>query len=146
HITATDISANALDIASENALLNDCPNITFLQGSWFECVAEDGFDLILSNPPYVAPGDPHLNEGDLPYEPASALIAKDSGLSDIQNLLLNAKNFLIIGGWIGIEHGYNQGESVREIMRVNGYHQVSTIQDLADIDRITVGQWRDANE
>jgi len=146
HITATDISANALDIASENALSNHCPNIKFSQGSWFDCVSKVSFDLILSNPPYVAPGDPHLSEGDLPYEPMGALVASDNGLSDIQNLLLNAKNFLFSGGWVGIEHGYNQGESVREIMQVNGYHQICTIQDLADIDRITVGQWRDNNE
>lgn len=137
-ITATDISEKALQIATENALSNQCEHITFIKSDWFESIADRGFDLILSNPPYIEPGDPHLLQGDLPYEPVSALVAEDKGLSDIINLVANARTYLNTNGWLGIEHGYDQGAAVRQIMQEAGYTMITTIKDLADNDRLTV--------
>ena len=141
HIVATDISEAALTVARDNAARNHCCNITFLCGSWFECLNETDFDIILSNPPYVEESDPHLSEGDLPFEPRSALIAEENGLADIQCLIKNAKFFLKSGGWLGIEHGYNQGRVVRNLMLKNGYQRMKTIEDLAGIERVTVCCW-----
>jgi len=146
NIIATDISEKALAIAKENAELNLCQNITFLLGNWFEPISDKNFDMIVSNPPYVVPGDPHLKEGDLPYEPIGALVASENGLSDIQSLASSAKSHLNSGGWLGIEHGYNQAEAVTEIMTRHGYKNISTIKDLAGIDRLTICQWRNDDE
>jgi len=140
-IHATDISVKALRTARENAVANECGNITFIEGYWFEAVSENKYFLILSNPPYVAPGDPHLKEGDLPFEPSTALIAEEKGLSDIEYLVANAKDYLHTGGWLGIEHGYDQSAAVQQLMQQQGYNNIQTIQDLAGVDRISVCQW-----
>jgi len=138
-IVATDVSHSALNIARENAQLNLCSNINFLQGSWFDCVNDRHYDLIISNPPYIDAEDPHLGQGDLPYEPESALVAADSGLSDIKSLVANAAQYLNTDGWLGIEHGYEQGDAVSNLMQQHGYNSIQTIKDLAGIDRFTIG-------
>jgi release factor glutamine methyltransferase len=145
-IVATDKSEGALTVARDNANTNHCSNITFLCGNWFDCVNDSDFDIILSNPPYVAEDDPHLSEGDLPFEPHSALVAEENGLSDIQCLIYDAKHYLKSDGWLGIEHGYDQGRVVRKLMLENGYQNMRTMNDLAGIDRITVCCWSDDHE
>ncbi|MCP4411825.1 MAG: peptide chain release factor N(5)-glutamine methyltransferase [Gammaproteobacteria bacterium] len=143
---ATDISETALALAGKNATRNGCEKITFLMGNWFEAVDNERFELIVSNPPYVAAGDPHLQEGDLPYEPIGALVAKEKGLSDIQYLISNAKKYLCNNGWLGLEHGFDQAEKVRQIMLQQGYANIQTIQDLAGTDRLSVCQWEKHHE
>jgi len=145
-IHATDISDKALQLATKNAALNECKNISFSMGNWFDAIIENGFHLILSNPPYVALGDPHLEEGDLPYEPITALVAEDKGFSDIQCLVANAKNYLHTGGWLGIEHGFEQAKGVSELMDRHGYQNIQTIQDLSGMDRLSVCQWNNEDE
>lgn len=144
-IVATDISAKALNLAEENAKSNHCHNISFLQGSWFECIEAIKFDLIISNPPYIEQGDPHLIEGDLSYEPNRALVAADKGLAEIRSLLANAKHYMNTDAWIGIEHGYDQATEVVNIMEQQGYQSITTYKDLANIDRLTTGCWRSEN-
>ena len=143
---ATDISEAALELARKNATTNSCKSITFLKGSWFDAIGSEKFELIVSNPPYVATGDPHLQEGDLPYEPIGALVAKENGLSDIQYLISEAKNYLYSNGWLGLEHGFDQGDKVRQMMSEHGYQNIQTIQDLAGIDRLSVCQWEEHHE
>ncbi len=145
-IFATDISEKALELAGRNAIRNGCEKITFLLGNWFEAVEDERFELIVSNPPYVVAGDPHLQEGDLPYEPIGALVAKENGLSDIQYLISNAKKYLYSNGWLGLEHGFDQAEKVRQMMSEQGYQNIQTIQDLAGIDRLSVCQWEKYHE
>ncbi len=145
-IHATDCSVKALKVAIENASANECKNIIFINGHWFEPVDEHKYALIISNPPYVAIGDPHLKEGDLPFEPYDALVAKDKGLSDIQSIITRAKNYLHTGGWLGIEHGYEQAFNVQQFMVEQGYDKIQTMQDLAGRDRVSVCQWNNNNE
>ena len=137
NIVATDYSEAALNIARENAESNNCDNIQFLQGSWFECLNDEKFDLILSNPPYVAPSDPHLSAGDLPSEPYAALVADNNGLADIEHIIAHAQNYLIPEGMIALEHGYNQAQEIRAMMTEQGFRMAKTHSDLANIDRVT---------
>jgi len=145
-IYATDISESALEIAKKNAATNGCETIIFRKGHWFEAIGNEKFQLIVSNPPYVAVGDPHLQEGDLPYEPIGALVADEKGLSDIQYLVSNAKDYLHANGWLGLEHGFDQAESVRQMMLQQGYHNIQTIKDFAGIDRLSICQWEKHHE
>ena len=140
-ILATDFSEVALVIARENAEINGCNNIQFIQSNWFSGIKNKRFNLILSNPPYVADDDPHLQQGGLPFEPITALVADENGIADIKNIINNAKNFLTSKGLLAIEHGYLQGEAVREIMISEGYLEATTLQDLAGIDRISTCRW-----
>ena len=145
-IIATDKSEKALQVAKENAKMNNCSNVKFLLGNWFECVVDRSYDMIVSNPPYVTANDPNLNEGDLSYEPQLALVAADNGLSDLQQLIINARDYLKNDGWLALEHGNEQGMMVRELMSKNGYIQIQTIKDLAGNDRLTISQWNSDHE
>ncbi|MDW1843945.1 HemK/PrmC family methyltransferase, partial [Vibrio sp. Vb0839] len=110
------------------------------QGSWFEPIAEGTkFALIVSNPPYIDEKDPHLSQGDVRFEPKSALVADENGLADIRHISDLARQYLEEGGWLAFEHGYDQGEAVREIMRGFGYQQVVTEKDYGGNDRVTLG-------
>lgn len=134
-----DFNAAAVELAQSNAVRNQVQNVKFFESDWFSLVTKSDFNLIVSNPPYVAAGDPHLQQGDLVFEPNSALIAKDNGFADIKIICDQARNFLTPGGAVMFEHGFEQGEKAREIMLSFGYSQVETIQDLAGQDRITRG-------
>jgi release factor glutamine methyltransferase len=138
-VTAIDLSPGALAIARANALALGA-RLNFLHGSWFEPLpTEASFDLIVSNPPYVAPGDPHLSLGDLRFEPSSALVGKADGLGDIRLIIAGAANHLLPGGWLLFEHGYDQAEPCRELLSAAGFTLVQSWQDLAGIARVSGG-------
>lgn len=138
-VTAVDVSAGALAIASGNArdLGARC---RFLQSDWYGALeAGAAFDLIVSNPPYIASGDPHLDEGDLRFEPPGALTDFGDGLTAIRTIVAGAVSRLKPGGWLAIEHGFDQGEPCRTLFRAAGLGRVDTLRDLAGLDRVTVG-------
>lgn len=140
-VQATDSSAEALRIARENALNLGLSNVSFYPGNWFSALPVDTrYDLILSNPPYIPEQDPHLSQGDLPHEPSSALVAGHDGLSDIRTITAQAGAHLKPGGWLLLEHGFDQGPAVRDLYRQGGFNAIQTHQDLAGHDRITEGR------
>lgn len=140
HCTGTDISAAALAVAAENRTLLDAGRVRLLHGDLLEPVDERGVDLIVSNPPYVAAGDPHLQQGDVRFEPEIALSDGTDGLDTIRRLIDWADRLLAPGGWLLLEHGYDQAEAVRELFRKGGYEQVESKSDLAGIERVTGGR------
>lgn len=140
-ITALDVSPDALELARKNAANLHANNVTFIQSNWFSAVATDAkFDLIVSNPPYIVPGDAHLTQGDLRFEPAVALADAIDGLESYRQLARGAMAHLMNGGWLVVEHGYDQGESVPALMRANGFIEVSTQCDLAGHPRVTAAR------
>ncbi len=142
-ITAVDASENALIIAKDNAqrLLPDrAASITFIQSDWFEVLQNERFDMIVANPPYIADDDPHLAQGDLRFEPREALAAGPRGLSALAHIARNAAPRLAPGGWLLLEHGYDQGTACRDLLTAAGFSSVATHKDLAGIDRVTLGQ------
>lgn len=140
-ITATDSSAAALKIARQNARRHHLDGIRFVQSDWLNGIKTCAFDLVLSNPPYIAAGDPHLQNGDVRFEPKHALIADESGLRDIRTIIQNARRYLRPNGHILIEHGYNQQLPVRQIMKSCHYRQINTYTDLSGNPRVTCGAW-----
>ncbi len=138
-VLAVDQSAEALAVAMRNAVHLGA-KLGFYQGNWYQALpAEAGkLDLIVSNPPYVAEGDPHLAA--LVHEPAQALASGTDGLADIRQIVQGAPAWLRPGGWLMFEHGWDQGENCREIMRAEGFTGVETRADLAGIGRVTLGQ------
>jgi release factor glutamine methyltransferase len=143
HITAVDASDDALAIARENArrlLPNRAEPIEFLHSEWFSDVPREPYDLIVSNPPYVAENDPHLTQGDLRFEPQQALAAGPHGLSALEHIARNAASHLVPGGWLLLEHGYDQGAACRALLHNHGFSASQTLQDLAGLDRITLAQ------
>lgn len=137
-----DLSEEAIKLAKSNAESNQVSNASFSQSNWFESVPNQRFNLIVSNPPYIDPKDPHLAEGDVRFEPLSALIAADSGMADVCYIIEKAKYYLKDGATLLIEHGYDQGEAVRECFIDNDYHNVQTFKDLAGNDRVSVGYFK----
>jgi release factor glutamine methyltransferase len=141
-LIATDQSPEALDIAKQNAQsLALSAQIQFEQGSWYEAISQqDQFDVIVSNPPYIASQDPHLGQGDLRFEPESALTDYGSGLSCLQAIISKAGNFLKSGGLIAVEHGYDQSEAVVVLMKDAGLIDVQVHHDLAGHCRAASGR------
>ncbi|MNR79209.1 Release factor glutamine methyltransferase [compost metagenome] len=138
-VTALDVSAEALAIASGNAQKNQV-QVNFLRSDWFAAVTQQRFDLIVSNPPYIVAGDPHLSEGDLRFEPVDALTDHANGLSDLQTITQNAAQYLAPGAWLLMEHGYDQAAAVRDLLSAHAYTQVQSWRDLAGIERVSGGQ------
>jgi release factor glutamine methyltransferase len=143
-LIATDQSARALDLAQENAKNLDIKNISFFQGSWLAPLSGQTFDAILSNPPYIEKNDPHLQRGDVRFEPVHALISEENGLADIHHIISNSPSFLTPSGWLMLEHGYQQGEQVRQLFAAFSYSEIETLRDLAGHERITIGRKKDA--
>ena len=139
-VTAVDNSIEALQIAQKNARLNQAPEISFLQSSWFDQVANESFDFIVSNPPYIAPDDPHLQQGDVYFEPNCALIAAQQGLADIIHISKQSQRYLNQGGYLVLEHGYNQQQSVHDILQQHQYQSIHCLHDLSGQPRITYAQ------
>lgn len=129
----------AVALARRNAAKNHLMQVSFVAGSWFEPLT-GMFDLIVSNPPYIDPDDQHLQQGDVRFEPRSALVAEDAGLADIRQIATQARAFLTAAGWLVFEHGYDQGAAVRDLLVQLGYQQVETRRDYAGQERITLGQ------
>ncbi|MGB0467203.1 MAG: peptide chain release factor N(5)-glutamine methyltransferase [Pontibacterium sp.] len=130
----------AVQLAERNRQRLCIGNARFVSGSWFEPL--DGlFDLVVSNPPYIDPEDPHLQQGDVRFEPLSALIAEEQGLADIRLIATQARDYLKPDGKLLFEHGYDQGEAVRNLLMQLGYHTIRTVQDLGGRERVTLGAW-----
>ncbi|MFA0483231.1 peptide chain release factor N(5)-glutamine methyltransferase [Vibrio sp. 10N.222.55.B11] len=143
-VTGIDLRPEAQQLATENAQRLNITNATFLHGSWFEPLSSEGvvkFSLIVSNPPYIEKNDPHLSQGDVRFEPITALVAEEKGLADIRYISENARGFLENEGWLAFEHGYDQGLAVREIMQALGYLDVVTEKDYGGNDRVTLGRY-----
>lgn len=140
-IWATDASPAALAVARANAQTNDLGRIDFREGPWWAPLAGERFDLVASNPPYIAADDPHLSQGDLRFEPATALAAGADGLDDIRQIVDGAPAHLQPGGWLLLEHGWDQGEAVAALLAGRGFVGVATVQDLEARDRVTLGRW-----
>lgn len=138
-LTAVDASPEALAIASGNAKRLNLP-LELLAGSWFEPVGARQFELILSNPPYIAEGDPHLPA--LRFEPRQALTAGPDGLDDLRHIVAAAPAHLLPGGWLLMEHGYDQATQVQALLQEAGFDEVGTRHDLAGQPRCTGGRWR----
>ena len=140
HVTAVDASLAALAVARHNARQHQLTNIEFYQSDWFSNVPDTLFDLVISNPPYIDPDDEHLQQGDVRFEPKTALIAEDQGLSDIQIIADKARNYLKPAGHLLIEHGYNQATQVQAIFNALAYDKVQSYRDLSGQPRVTYGQ------
>ncbi|MCG7939226.1 MAG: peptide chain release factor N(5)-glutamine methyltransferase [Candidatus Thiodiazotropha lotti] len=139
-VAATDLHQAALSIAKENAQRLGLQNLAFHAGDWCDALPEDErFDVILSNPPYIESADPHLTQGDLPYEPHSALVSGEDGLDDIRTIIKQAPTRLKRNGWLILEHGYNQADVVRRLMKSAGMSGISSHTDLAGQPRVTEG-------
>ena len=141
-VTASDLSPQALAVARTNAERLNIANVSFREGSWFSPFSTERFDIIVSNPPYVAEHDPHLDEGDLPAEPRSALVAGPTGLEMIGAIIDEAKRHMRERAWLLMEHGYNQADRVSTLLHDAAYRQVQTWRDTAGIERVSGGQRR----
>ncbi|WP_447749672.1 peptide chain release factor N(5)-glutamine methyltransferase [Aeromonas veronii] len=143
-VWAVDRMADAAALARENSAALGLP-IEVRDGSWFEPLGEPDrdntprFAVIVSNPPYIDGADPHLEQGDVRFEPRSALVADDAGLADIRHIVVHAPAYLLPDGWLLLEHGWDQGEAVRQLLRDGGYREVATVRDYGDNDRVTLG-------
>lgn len=137
-VWAADAAPAALEVARDNALRLGA-TVRFVRSDWLADLAGERFDLILSNPPYVAAGDPHLSRGDLRFEPASALVAGEDGLNDIRRIVAAAPAHLAPGGWLLFEHGYDQAQRCRALLTAAGFGQVTSWRDLAGIERVSGG-------
>lgn len=140
-ITACDISLDALAIAKHNAALLGAKNLNLIHSDWFSAIEDHDFDLVIANPPYIAMDDPHLLQGDIRFEPLQALISPDQGLKDIRILTDQARQHLSCGGYLLIEHGYQQQQAVQDIFNQFDFKHVTTHCDLAGNPRVTLGQW-----
>ena len=136
-VTATDASSGALAVAQANARRLDLP-VRFVQGSWLAAIPGEQFQVIVSNPPYIAENDPHLEA--LGHEPRSALTAGADGLDDLRRIIANAPDHLMAGGWLLLEHGHDQAAAVRGLLRDAGFSAVNSRTDLAGIERCSGGQ------
>ncbi|MCF5861346.1 peptide chain release factor N(5)-glutamine methyltransferase [Aeromonas veronii] len=143
-VWAVDRMVDAAALARENSAALELP-IEVRDGSWFEPLGEPDrdetprFAVIVSNPPYIDGADPHLEQGDVRFEPRSALVADDAGLADIRHIVAHAPAYLLADGWLLLEHGWDQGEAVRQLLRDGGYREVATVRDYGDNDRVTLG-------
>ncbi|WP_434938859.1 peptide chain release factor N(5)-glutamine methyltransferase [Shewanella sp. HL-SH8] len=140
-ITAIDKVPEAVALAKANRANLQLEQVEILQSDWFSAVKDRDFDLIVSNPPYIAEQDEHLSIGDVRFEPQSALTAADEGYADIYHIADKAREHLLPGGFLLLEHGYQQAIRVREKMIDLGYKDVATVRDFGSNDRCTIGSW-----
>jgi len=139
-VTAVDLIPDAVALAQRNADHLGIRNIEIVQSRWFSALEGQTFSLIVSNPPYIDAQDPHLAQGDVRFEPLSALVAADNGLADLHTLIKEAPRYLLPQGWLLLEHGWQQGAAVREIFARYGWQQVETCRDYGDNERLTLGR------
>ncbi|WP_348814468.1 peptide chain release factor N(5)-glutamine methyltransferase [Halomonas sp. H10-59] len=139
-VEGVDLSPEAVALARRNAERHGLA-VRFRQSDWFDALDDERFDLIVANPPYIDPQDPHLGQGDVRFEPSSALVAADHGLADLFAIAERARSFLQPGGWLLMEHGYEQAERVREHLEALGYVRCDSVHDLGGHPRVTLGQW-----
>lgn len=139
-IIGVDLMPDVVALAQSNAERNQL-NVEFLQSRWFENITGQ-FDLIVSNPPYIDAQDEHLRQGDVRFEPLSALVANDEGYADLRYIIESAPNYLNFNGAVLLEHGWQQGEKVRSIFQENHWEMVETVRDYGDNERVTLGFWK----
>ncbi|MEM6049667.1 peptide chain release factor N(5)-glutamine methyltransferase [Erwinia sp. P7711] len=139
-VTGVDRIAAAITLAESNARRLAIDNVQFRLSNWFSALSGEQFSLIASNPPYIDQADEHLRQGDVRFEPESALVASDNGLADIKWITENAGAHLLPGGWLLFEHGWQQAEQVRTILRENKFTAIETCQDYGGNDRVTLAQ------
>jgi release factor glutamine methyltransferase len=146
-VTAVDFSEKALAVACQNAKDLNILNCQFLQSDWLSALKLNGqnkhFDVIVSNPPYIEQDDAHLSQGDLRFEPLSALASGKDGFDDIRTIISQAKHHLKLSGWLMLEHGYNQAQQVANLLAQSGFDNISHVRDLAGIERVSYGQFVD---
>lgn len=144
-VLGVDVRDEAVALAARNAQALGIRNTHFLQSDWFGALESDAeadtlFDIIVSNPPYIAADDPHLGEGDVRFEPRSALVANADGMADLLHLVQSARHYLTASGWLMLEHGYTQAEKVRMALSSAGYQNVESVRDLGGHERVTLGR------
>lgn len=138
---AVDKELAAVELAEKNRELLDLHNVKVQQSDWFSSLTnETPFDIILSNPPYIDPADEHLREGDVRFEPLSALIADNKGLADLEFIIANAPRYLVANGWLLVEHGYDQGTAVRKLFEEKSFIDINTFRDFGGNERVTIGR------
>lgn len=140
-VTALDLIPEAVELARDNASRLGITNVKVLQSNWFSGLNTQRFSVIVSNPPYIDGEDPHLSQGDVRFEPRSALVADNHGLADLRVLVESARNFIEPGGWLLLEHGWLQAAQVRELFTEAGYTEIQSCQDYGGNDRLTVGRY-----
>ena len=140
-VTGVDRVPEAVALAQGNGIRLQMANARFAESCWFSALAGQRFQLIVSNPPYIAAADPHLSQGDVRFEPSSALVAGSDGLDDIRLIIEQAPEHLLAGGWLLLEHGFDQAEAVRELLVQRGFATVESRRDLGGHQRISLGQW-----
>lgn len=139
-VFATDASWRALEVAKYNVLRNQLKNVYLWQGSWLDAVRSESLDMVVSNPPYIEAADEHLSQGDVRFEPMTALASGIDGLDDIREIIVQAKRCLKPASWLLIEHGYHQTQQVMALFSTAGFIQVSSHKDFGDNDRVVMGQ------
>ncbi|MDP5292689.1 peptide chain release factor N(5)-glutamine methyltransferase [Oceanimonas sp. CHS3-5] len=139
-VLAVEFNLQAAALARRNAARLGL-EVEVREGSWLAPLTGLTFDMIVSNPPYIDATDPHLAQGDVRFEPLSALVAEDQGLADIRHIASRAPAHLVAGGWLLVEHGWQQSEAVQSIFIDNGFEQVTTLRDYGGQDRVTLGRW-----
>ncbi|KFE57663.1 peptide chain release factor N(5)-glutamine methyltransferase [Pseudomonas syringae] len=140
HVTAVDRVLEAVALAERNRQRLQLDNAHVMSSHWFDSVQGKRFDLIISNPPYIAAEDPHLVTGDVRFEPNSALVAGAEGLDDLRLIIDQAPAHMRPEGWLLLEHGYDQGAAVRDLLSSHGFEKIQTRRDLGDHERITFGR------
>jgi release factor glutamine methyltransferase len=138
-ITGLDKSPQAVVLAKENAILHKLERVNFIQSDWFFAVEQQQFELIVTNPPYIEDNNHYLQQGDVRFEPSSALISGLDGLDDIRLIVSQSKQYLADKGWLLIEHGYQQSQNVTEILRAHGFNKIRSEIDLNGLPRVTLG-------
>ncbi|APD85898.1 protein-(glutamine-N5) methyltransferase, release factor-specific [Alteromonas sp. Mex14] len=140
-VVGVDFQTGAVELATRNAEANGVTNAQFLQSDWFSALAGQSFDIIVSNPPYIEEASPYLYEGDVRFEPKTALTSGVDGLHDIKHIISTSPMFLNKGGLLAFEHGFNQGRAVRDLLLAAGFSSVRTVKDYGENDRVTFGSW-----
>ena len=139
-VTGVDRIESAVALAQSNQRQLQLSNVQFLHSHWFSALADQRYDLIVSNPPYIADNDPHLQQGDVRFEPLSALISGPDGLDDLRLIIAQAPTYLVADGWLLLEHGFDQAVAVRALLQQAGFIEVSSQRDLAGHERISLGR------
>lgn len=140
-VTAVDFIADAVALAQQNAQTLGVDNVSILQSDWFSALAGRQFAMVVSNPPYIDEQDPHLSQGDVRFEPKTALVAADDGLADLAHIIREGRQALLPGGFMLLEHGWTQGDAVRQLFTGAGYLQTQTYKDYGGNDRLTLAIW-----
>jgi release factor glutamine methyltransferase len=139
-LLGVDRSTDAVALAEQNRAALGFEHVEIKHSNWFESIPAQTFDVIVSNPPYINPQDPHLTQGDVRFEPLSALIADNKGLADIEWIIAQSGNYLTAQGWLLLEHGYDQGQAVRDLLSERGFMQIETRRDYGGNERVTLGR------